>query len=577
MQTLENLLNLQFVFWSGWIVSAAVLLCFVIGLILDVYSKKTIFLQGAATVLSHFNSSKIGFSRAPALIAFALFSVAFINRYWLSRFIFGPWFFADEALEDCICPFQLSRGESIWGGNTAYLVWLSYLMAYRLFGFGVEVARLTNIFFFAISVVIVYWALHRPFGQQVRWFVVGMMLLSSPLITHSMYATSIAFSLLPTAIILWILTRPLSWGSAGFLGIVPVAGLYLYPGAFLTGICLILFHAILFYRSWTWRTRHILLVTFAVSGGLAYRFRLALSGNSNWKHSWKQWAGGHMSFEQIGQNSIVMLKDTFWESLSFGALNSGAPYIDTVIVGLLIIGVVSSLIVAKSQPLMFDRKWIWISLLSFLGSVFLSGLAAHYPGVRRIFSSLPLLFLIAGLGLKHFWQWKAFRPFLGGAVIVCFSLVASRSYAIGQKEWPTLRYFSRLPDFMVGARETLLQTANSQKNIVIIAYDSNQWGGQLYRCALSLDDNLNRHFQSVIEIPRLRLNQRQNLQGEFVLFANELFSENQLQDIFGQPPTSSKIRRFSKTPQPDDLIAIYEFTSDSVPSGHIGRTGPPNY
>lgn len=284
-----------------------------------------------------------------------------------------------------------------------------------------------------------------------------------------------------------------------------------------------------------------------------------------------------MSFEQIGQNSIVMLKDTFWESLSFGALNSGAPYIDTVIVGLLIIGVVSSLILAKSQPLMFDRKWIWISLLSFLGSVVLSSLAAHYPGVRRILSTLPLLFLIAGLGLKHFWQWKAVRPFLAGAVIVCFSLVASRSYAIGQKEWPTLRYFSRLPDFMVGARETLLQTGNSQKNIVIIAYDSNQWGGQLYRCALSLDDTLNRHFQSVIEIPRLRLNQRQNLQGEFVLFANELFSENQLQDIFGRPPTSSKIRKFSKTPQPDDLIAIYEFAIDSVPSGHIGRTGPPNY
>lgn len=285
-----------------------------------------------------------------------------------------------------------------------------------------------------------------------------------------------------------------------------------------------------------------------------------------------------MSFEQIGQNSIVMLKDTFWESVSFNALNSGAPYIDTVIVGFLILGVVSSLILAKSQPsLMFDRKWIWISLLSFLGSVFLSGLAAHYPGVRRIFSSLPLLFLIAGLGLKHFWQWKAFRPFLGGAVIVCFSLVASRSYAIGQKDWPGLRYFSRLPDFMVGTRETLLQTTNSRKNIVIIAYDSDQWSGQLYRCALSLDERLNIHFQSVIVIPRSGLHLKQDLHGEYMLFANELFSENQLLDIFGQPPTSSTIRKFSKTPQPDDLIAIYVFTSDSLPSGHIGRTGAPNY
>lgn len=271
-----------------------------------------------------------------------------------------------------------------------------------------------------------------------------------------------------------------------------------------------------------------------------------------------------MSFEQIGQNSIVMLKDTFWESISFNALNSGAPYIDTVIVGLLIIGVVSSFIVAKSHPLMFDRKWMWISLLSFLGSVFLSGLAAHYPGVRRIFSSLPLLFLIAGLGLKHFWQWKAFRPFLGGAVIVCFSLVASRSYAIGQKDWPRLGYFSRLPDFMVGAREILSQTTNSQNNIVVIAYDSDQWSGQLYRCALSLDERLNTHFQSVIVIPRSGLNLKQDLQGEFILLANELFSESQLQDIFGQAPTSSKIRKQSKVPHHGELVAIYDFTKNSV-------------
>jgi hypothetical protein len=89
-------------------------------------------------------------------------------------------------------------------------------------------------------------------------------------------------------------------------------------------------------------------------------------------------------------------------------------------------------------------------------------------------------------------------------------------------------------------------------------------GGELYRCALSLDENLNTHFQTVIVIPRPESNQKQDLQGEFNLLANELLSENQLQDIFGHAPTSSKIRKQSKLPHHGELVAIYDFTKNSV-------------
>lgn len=85
---------------------------------------------------------------------------------------------------------------------------------------------------------------------------------------------------------------------------------------------------------------------------------------------------------------------------------------------------------------------------------------------------------------------------------------------------------------MVGARQALLQNTNSQNNVVIIGYNADQWGGELYRCALSLDETLNTHFQTVIVIPRPESTQKQDLQGEFILLANELFSENQLQDTF---------------------------------------------
>lgn len=495
------------------------------------------------------------------LISAVLFGVAFMSRYWLMGLMFGPWYYMDDALDSCIGPFQLSQGEGIWGGQSQYLVWVFYLMAYRLFGFGVEVARLTNIFFFAISVVVFYWALHRPFGRQVGWFVVGMMLLSSPFITHSIYATAITYCLLPTAIILFVLTRPLTLGSVAFLGPVLAAGLFLYPAAVTTGASIIIFHAIFFYRSWTWKTRLISLATLVLAGGLAYRIRLGVARNPDWK----QWSGGILSFEGTGQRSMVILKDTFWESLSFGALNSSAPYFDTVMIGFLAIGVIAFLITSKFQPPMSDRKWIWISLLSFLGSVLLSGLASHYPGVRRIFSSLPLLFLIAGLGLKHFWRSKVFRAFLVATTAVCFSLVTLRSYAISTREWPTLRDVSRQDDFMVAARQTLVQNADSQKNVVLIDHNWDRpWSGQLYRCALSLDEELNGHFQTVTVIPQSQLGRKHDLQGRFILFTGELLSQDQLLNMFGHPPNSLKTLNLPKAPKRDQLIAIYEFAIDSV-------------
>ena len=556
MLRFDHLLKLQLLFWFGWILSAVLFSCLVTGWLLDCFSKKEAFSDTASHSPNRLVSSQFRSSPAFILTSALLLIVTFFSRYWLSGFMLGPWFFGDEALEACIVPFQLSQGESIWGGNTFFLVNSIYLLAYRVFGFSSAVARVTNISFFAAAVVSLYWALNRPFGKKVAWFVVGMMFLSSPFILHSIYATSITFCLLPAAIILYVLARPLTQASAALLGVALLAGLFLYPAAFLTGICLIFFHAIAFYRSWTWKTRSVSLVAFVLAGGLAYEIRLLVTGNPNWT----RWGGGELSFEQIGQHSMVVLKDTFWESLSFNSLNFRAPYFDTAMFGFLVIGVGSSFIFSKSRPSMFDRKWIWISLLSFFGSVGLSALALHNPGIRRILSSVPLLFLIAGLGIKYCWQWKAFRPLVGGAIIVCFGLVALRSYAIGKRSWP----LSGDSDFMRAAGRTLLQNTNSRKNVVIIAYNSDQWGGQLYRCALSLDGKLNRRFQSVIVIPRSGLSQKQDLQGEFFLLANELFSEKELEGIFGYPPASAKIRKLSKLPQHDQLLAIYDFTENSV-------------
>jgi hypothetical protein len=272
----DYLLNLQLLFWFGWIFSSLVFVCFVVKCLPGLFLNEERFLDSTPRSPSHFSSSQFRSSTTLLITLVVLFVVAFTNRYFLSGLMLGPWCVFDEALDSCIIPFQISQGESIWGGSTYNLGHLIRLMSYRFFGFSPAVARTTNIVFFAASVIVSYWALLRPFGRKVAWSVVGMMLLSSPFIVHSIYATVMTFCLLPTAVLLWILTRPLTQTTAGLLGVALVAGLYLYAGAFLTGVCLVFFHAIVFYRSWTWKTRSITLVTFAFSWGLA---RLVLTGN----------------------------------------------------------------------------------------------------------------------------------------------------------------------------------------------------------------------------------------------------------------------------------------------------------
>ena len=95
---------------------------------------------------------------------------------------------------------------------------------------------------------------------------------------------------------------------------------------------------------------------------------------------------------------------------------------------------------------------------------------------------------------------------------------------------------------------------------MIIGHDSDQSGGQLYHCGLSLDDKLNTHFQNVVVMPRSELNHKQDVQGEFILLANELFSEKELQSIFGYPPSSWGIAPYSKAPKADGVLAVYDFT-----------------
>jgi hypothetical protein len=250
--------------------------------------------------------------------------------------------------------------------------------------------------------------------------------------------------------------------------------------------------------------------------------------------------------------------------------------------GFVIIGVGSALMSSRSRLPLLERRWVWVGILSVLGSIALSALAGVYPGARRIFPSMLLLYLIAGFGFDCLWRWAMFRPVLVSAVAVCFGLVGLQSYVIARESWP----LSGQSDFMVAAREWLLQKGDSRQEVVIppatthraavavlqkgdsrpevviIAYNSDQHLGQHYRCALSLDDTLNARFKSVRVIHQADLDQRHDLQSNVILLANQRFSNDQLQAMFGSPPTAATLRRPFTSPRPEALAAIYEFTKN---------------
>ncbi|HWR58821.1 MAG TPA: hypothetical protein VN328_08040 [Thermodesulfovibrionales bacterium] len=552
---LKKLLSPEFLVPAGWIVSLGVAGFFIVYAVL-VYRKQAGFDHEDLSAGGRDDAARLP-QYASALIYLGLFSLVFISRFSLRDVILGPWFFVDETLDSCIIPFQFSQGESLWNANANYLVYPFYLAAYKLFRFSPDVARFVNILIFAVSTVIVYAAVKELSGRLVGWFVSGLMLVSSPFITHSIYATVITFSLLPVSLLLLLLSRNITPVSAGFLGLLPVAGIFFYPAAFFAGACLLLAHMIFFRQRWTGKTQIISALTFLLAAFSAAKIWQSMTGGSL-----MQWSKGFLSFKGFDSGIAVVLKDTFLKSLSWDTLNSQAPYFEPELIGFFVIGIAASFMVLRSAGMgglqEDDRKWVWTGLAVFFGSVILSVLGEPYPGVRRIFPSLVLLLLISGIGLKYALRWRGFRRFAVVALIVCLSLTALKSYGVIRARGQMGAH----SNFMDTTKELLQKLPPDQKRTLVINGHplKDQYQGQQYRCSLSLDRGLSGKFSSVRVIPRADFSREQDVQGSFIFLANEIFSEEQLEKIFRRRPSSSTIIKQAASPEPENLVAVYDFS-----------------
>ena len=511
------------------------------------------------------------------LVLSGIFLAVLIIKLHSAKMMYGSWFIQDDAFDSCIDPYQLLLGESIWGGGTNYLTYTIYLCAYNLFGYSLATSYSVNVIVFSISLSVLFLAAYRQFGFITGTFLLLVCITSYPLILHSIYATALTFSFLPVALMLFTLSCRNSFIAALLLVFYLCLSLFFYPGAFLTGICLLFFHFIFFPKWWrNLKTVTGVLISFLVMGPLTLFVKNTFSGNNNLSY----WAGGIFSTHNSFKNSIVVFQDVFWKSTTWNAMNFNAPYFEPPVFMLLLTALLLLFLSINYKCFTNAEKWICIFLLTFFGSAALSALSGPYPGVRRVIASLPLLYIVCGLGAQRFSELNIARAPILILALVGILLIAGRSYFIMQHNWP----LSHSSDFMEKSLELLANKKSSTKTIIIASYPGDQFQAQHYRCALGLNDNYQQQFSPPLIIPRISFNRNLgniSQDDSIVFFANENFSSAQLAKAFGKQPDISYNFMETHRPRPDKLVEAHVFWGKrefipieaksviSVPSGDI--------
>ncbi len=484
--------------------------------------------------------------------AFGVFALAVATRWWFAPRMFGSWYFSDDAFDSCVMPLQLARGEPIWGGGTNYLTYLAYLGAYRLLGFAPSVGRLVNILVFAAAVAVFHPAVALAFGRDVARFMSLVLLGASGFFVHSVFPTAITFSLLPVALVVAILLRPIGPRSAAALGPILGASCFLYPAAPVTGAAVVGFHGLLCRDAWSRRARVAALGGAAIAGVGVWLARRLGPGSQ----ALTQWGGGFLTISRVPEATAAVFQDLFWSSTTWNTFNLTAPYIDAGLQGFLLVACLAAL-PFRGGRWGHRHAWTCICLGATLATILITGMGGPYPGVRRAFSALPLLALVAALGWQALRE-TAPRRIVNALTVLAFATVALQSAAI-VRSWP----LSGRSPFMEAVRNVFELGDQRVRDVLLLAYQVDQYRAQHYRCALELDDDLRRHFGTVHIVEAGALRDSVPLPQPFVLFANQVFEAERLEHAFGRLPTRAVVRQPEPGVRADQLVAFYEFGEGS--------------
>jgi hypothetical protein len=478
--------------------------------------------------------------------ALVVFALAVATRLLLRRQFGGDWFFADEHLDACILPVEFRQGEPMWAGGTSYPVYLATLVLYHVFGFGPSVARLGSVLAFSTGAALLHVAAGRVVGARAARRATALLLCIAPFLTHGVYATAIAWALAPVALLLLLLSTP-TIGPLAALAVGPLlaGALFAYPGACIAGIALVAAHAACWPDRWLPASRATGLVGLAVGVALALGLRAWLGGQlvvAQWGH------GAFAPGQALGALG-VLLRDLFWKARTWNTVTPGAPWVEPVLVGFVLLALAGTGRLADER-----RRWAWTLALAAVGTILLATLGGPQPGARRAIGALPFVALLAGRGMLEASR-RAPAALGSVAMLLAVAIVVDRGVHVVGK-WPQ----RTMPDFVAGARAALASEELADHAVVVLAEPADPYGGEEWRCAIALDERLGPHLGHVRAIRRFNLSDAPDVpRRKSVLLASVPLDEDALRQLFGRTPSRTRFRGDDGPPDATRLRALYLF------------------
>jgi hypothetical protein len=409
-----------------------------------------------------------------ALLLGAWVLVFCATRFALVPAVIPEWFHADDRLDACIKPWQLLTGQRLAGNDTSYIPFLFYAASYRVFDFSPGAARLVTIPLFAVSLAFYGLAFGRAFGRFVGVFTLGVVLVTVQFITTPVVPTVTCSAFWFSGPALYILTCPLAGHRLLLLGLLLAASLLSYPAGTVAIGPLLVFHLLLFRRSWDRKRIILLLVSIAASLGGVWVVRCLVEARPSVLHWGIQTA--RFSLEPYLLAIRSTLRDVFVSAESWYAFSGGLPYLlpelSVLLLASLVLAVASYRCREKGAKTRFmsplQRRWFAVFLLSFLAAVVVASLVPRSPGVRRIFPATLLLLPIAALPLQVLADRGRKRRVTAWVLAVAVvALGAWRSYDVLTNQL-TLAAWNRNRPFVEAAADTLA-TAGAVDRVLFIS------------------------------------------------------------------------------------------------------------
>ena len=457
----------------------------------------------------------------PLVVALAVIGTRLVLR---PRF-FGDWFLGDEMLSGCINPFDLQRGATPWADHTHYLSFAITLATYGVFGFSPPVARLRNILAVAAAAALFHVAIRRATDRRFAWISSLVIILAGPYVAQSLFATEIGLSLVPTAIALLLLVGAVTAPRAFALGPLAAAAMFVYPSSPIAIAALTVAHALVFRHRWS-RTAGLAGVAgFGAGAILVPLVRWLVTGGVRTA----QWSGGGLDLASVPAGLRMLANDVVLHSDSFDAVNLNAPYVDTALLGFVVVGIAAGW---RAR----DTRWRWacVGVVAFVASLLAASVTGANPGIRRAFAAQPFLAFAIARGVIEFRR-RAPRSLAAALPLVALGLVV----------WHTVRlvaswYLLPVPEFMPSARAVLAAEQMAGRDVVVVGEREDPYGGQAFSCALALDRPVASRLGNLLPVRRAELAMLRNPpRGPLVVLASQPIDEGQLAKAFGRGPAET--------------------------------------